>query len=472
MINSQLIYKRMGRDAEAAIVFVHGFTGVAETTWDKFPDFLADTPGLADWDIYTLGYDSHLKIDIPGLWAADPDLRKVAYKMKTDAGVGQLGRYRSLCLIAHSMGGLAVQRVLLDDPKLRARVSHVFLFGTPSGGLAKASLMQFLKPQLRDMARDGQFIKTLRGEWDATFSRQNQKQLPFKFFAVGGERDEFVPFESSLGPFPEEAYPESRFVVPGHHLQIVKPASAESPSVQLVIKGLIGDAAPAGPWNAARVAVESREFQRAAEQLEPNQEKLDESGLVQLALALEGVGRPSDAIQVLTEHGRSRTDAMGVLAGRLKRQWLLTRHEEDAEGACRYYEEALHLALAGPKPNYVQAYYHGINLAFFALAYGENLEVASVRANEVREYCRKAEVNELAKDRKWRLATEAEAALILGDTATAYQCYREAADRVRGASPRELESMYQQAAYISRLVEDGAVQHELSEIFRPGEAIS
>jgi hypothetical protein len=302
--------------------------------------------------------------------------------------------------------------------------------------------------------------------------RRSATKIKSSFPSSGGERDEFVPFESSLGPFPEHAYPESRFVVPGHHLQIVKPASPESPSVQLVIKGLMGDAAPAGPWSAARVAIESREFQHAVELFEPHQEKLDESGLVQLALALEGVGRQGDAIRVLTEHGRSRTDAMGVLAGRLKRQWLLTRRVEDAEGASRHYEEALTLALAGPKPNYAQAHYHGINLAFFALAYGENLEAARVRANEVLEYCGKAQVNELAKDRKWRLATEGEAALILADNATAFQRYREAADPALCASPRELQSMYQQAAYISRLVGDGAVQRELSEIFRPGEAIS
>ena len=67
------------------------------------------------------------------------------------------------------------------------------------------------------MAQDGRFIRTLRSDWDAQFSLNNKKRLPFRLFAVGAERDEFVPFESSLGPFPDDAYPECRYVVPGNH---------------------------------------------------------------------------------------------------------------------------------------------------------------------------------------------------------------------------------------------------------------
>ena len=186
----------------------------------------------------------------------------------------------------------------------------------------------------------------MRSDWDAQFSLNNKKRLPFRLFAVGAERDEFVPFESSLGPFPDDAYPECRYVVPGNHLQIVKPESADSASVRLVVNGLVGAAAPGGPWNAARVAVESLDFQRALDLLEPEKDSLDQDGLVRLALALEGVGRSSDAIELLTERGKLGTDAMSVLAGRLKRRWLLTQREDDAQRAQALYREALALARA------------------------------------------------------------------------------------------------------------------------------
>jgi pimeloyl-ACP methyl ester carboxylesterase len=453
--------------AATAVVFVHGFGGDVTDTWQNFPQLLAKEPKLSDWDLFTLGFDTRLRVDILKLWSADPDLKEVAVKLQTDAKAGVLKDYASLCLIAHSMGGLAVQRALLDHKGLRTRTSHLFLFGTPSGGLLKASLVRILKPQLRDMAKDGDFIRTLRGDWDAQFSLKNGKRLPFRFFAVGGERDEFVPFESSLKPFPDDAYPECRYVVPGNHVQIVKPESADSASARLVVNGLVGTAAPGGPWNAARVAVESRDFERAVELLEPEKDRLDQDGLVRLALSLEGVGRTADAIQLLTARGKLGTDAMGVLAGRLKRRWLLTQKEDDAQRAQALYGEAL--ALARAAGDAAQCYYHAINLTFFDLAFRKDLRAARARATEVLDFCKQAQSNELAGDRKWRLATQGEALLVLGDAEQAYAHYVQAADPAFEAAPRELESMYQQAIYLSRLIGDQSMRRELTRIFRQGE---
>ena len=434
-MKSQLIPLRMATapKAKAAIVFVHGFTGDIEKTWGEFPALLRDDLKLDGWDIYAAGYDSHLRLDVTKIWSADPNLDKVALKLRTDAKAGMLSPYESLCLIAHSMGGLAVQRALVDDKALRDRTSHLFLFGTPSGGLVKASLIRFLKPQLRDMSRDGKFIKALRADWDRRVGVDNNKSLPFRFFAVAGQRDEFVPFESSLGPFTGDTYADCQYVVPGDHLRIVKPVSADSPSVQLVIKGILGDAAPAGPGNSARVAVESRDFRRAIALLEPNQDKLDDEGAIQLALALEGVGRQDEALELLKRRGRKGTDAMGVLAGRLKRRWLLSRKDEDAQAARGLYADALAQARAKPDP--AQCYYHGINLAFFDLAYAKDTAKAKRQAKSVLDDCRQAQDAELATDRKWRLATEGEALLVLGDFEAALARYRQAADPAQEATP-------------------------------------
>ncbi len=53
------------------------------------------------------------------------------------------------------MGGLVVQQALLDDPELADRVSHVFMFGTPSNGVRAARWAGFLKQQIEDMAEGG-----------------------------------------------------------------------------------------------------------------------------------------------------------------------------------------------------------------------------------------------------------------------------------------------------------------------------
>src|SRR5262249_52417246 len=163
----------------------------------------------------------------------------------------------------------------------------------------------------------------------------------------------FVPSTSSLEVFPENR----RAVIPGDHLEIVKPQDETHLGFQLVVKTLLADAAPAGLWNSARVAVESRDFQKAIRTLEGHVAELDEPGLVQLALAYDSVGRSDDAIKLLESHGKDRTDAMGTLAGRLKRRWLLDHREEDYHRALQLYSDALELSKEAPD----QRYYHAIN---------------------------------------------------------------------------------------------------------------
>ena len=113
-------------DCRRAVIFLHGFSGNRDDTWDRMPGLLGTV--IADWDIYTLGYSTTLKPDFLGVWSADPDLPLVATMLKTRTTIDPLSRYRSLALVAHSMGGLAIQRALLDAPYLADRTEKVVLF--------------------------------------------------------------------------------------------------------------------------------------------------------------------------------------------------------------------------------------------------------------------------------------------------------------------------------------------------------
>jgi len=79
-------------------------------------------PRLSGWDIFSLGYATTLALDVRGLWRGDPELAFVADLLRTDAEF-LLRSYRSLAVIGHSMGGLAVQRALVDDPHFAVRLS-------------------------------------------------------------------------------------------------------------------------------------------------------------------------------------------------------------------------------------------------------------------------------------------------------------------------------------------------------------
>ena len=207
------------------------------------------------------------------------------------------------------------------------------------------------------------------------------------------------------------------------------------------------------------MALEAREFHETIRLLEPNHDQLDRPALVQLALAYEGIGRQADAIHLL-ERNLSTTDAMGVLAGRLKRRWWVERRRADAERARELYAQALALSLKNN--DYPQAFYHGINVAFMALAFGdapetERHQAAHTQAQKVLEYCAQSPVE------KWRLATAGEAQLLLGNSEGALASYQAAV--AAHPTPRELDSMYQQAIRIASLRGDEHTADRLSSIF-------
>ncbi len=110
----RLLEHRTGA-GETAVIFIHGFNGNAgESTWGEFPDYLKQNRALVNWDIYSLGYATRFSIDLRSIWRANPDIPKLARYLHTRCVNPPLNRYKSLALVAHSMGGLVVQRALAD----------------------------------------------------------------------------------------------------------------------------------------------------------------------------------------------------------------------------------------------------------------------------------------------------------------------------------------------------------------------
>jgi pimeloyl-ACP methyl ester carboxylesterase len=441
--NPQLIRHRV-KKATAAIVFVHGFGGNADSTWGRFPDLLMTEAALANWDVLSIGYSTSLAFDIAGVWSADPEIITLGGLIEAVADVPPLDRYESIAILAHSMGGLLVQRALLSNDSLRKRVSHVVLFGTPSNGLEKASPFHFWKRQIRDMAIHSPFITKLRSDWTTTID----PKPTFTFVTVAGDRDEFVP---RIEPFPESC----RRVAYGNHLEIVKPPDADHLGYKIALKALTGKGTVGGALDSARLAVESRRFQEAVDTLWPNRAELDDKSLVTLALALESVGRQADAIDILLKANPRGTDPLGVLAGRLKRRWLVERKRSDAEQALSLYGRAL--VQAETKREAAQAYYHAINCAFMELAYGSDAAACRTYAERALKHCAQA------PDDVWRRATEGEANLYLGNTAAAAAAYRDAL--ALNPEPWQATSIYQQAFRAADLVGEDGLAAELKAMF-------
>ena len=431
-----------------AVVFLHGYTGTRDDTWDRFPALLGtSTP---DWDIFTVGYATTLLPDVVGIWSADPDLPILSKMVCTELRITPFARYQSLTLIAHSMGGLVIQKALVDDPNLAQRVGHVILFGTPSAGLRKARWLFFWKRQLKNMAEGSSFISDLRREWKSRYGSKS----PFNLLVVAGASDQFVPPSSSLDPFDSQV----QRVVVGNHLSIVKPADASAPSLALVVATLgAGTTPPPDPIAQLQLASEQATTNASAivQEVKAASGKMSTKVVVDAALALERAGQRSEAIALLERHKENDTDIKGTLGGRMKRIWLENEQTEYVERALTLYQEALNAAKTSD-----QIYYQAINVAFMKFVYANDTATARSMAQLALQHAAPP------GDDVWKTATVAEAYLYLGRIAEAVAEYRRLV--TLEAEPWKHQSSSLQASHIAAKLGNRALGEELEAIFTPG----
>lgn len=436
------------------ILLLHGFGGRSHETFGLLPAFVAGDPDLSRWDLVSVGYPTSLGPDFSGVWKADPDLHSMAGYLQTLVNDADFADYRQIAFIAHSMGGLIVQRAILGGG-FEDRVNSVLLYGTPSGGLHKARLGKLFKRQVRDMAPNGEFISRLREEWRDSYASDR----PFPFWSVAGLSDEFVPRGSSHGPFGADG--QVCKWVAGDHLSMVKPDSAEDDSVQLIRALLTRDHLPE-PSPAVIAAVAAEELSDRL--LAPARGEASwEASVREAAFALEAQGQQGRAIELLEATGYQSPELKGMLGGRLKRRWLADPDEcgEAGERALVLYSEAL--AQAERDGAHDQAFYNGINVAFMTLALKEDTlaarEAASTTLSHAEQHAAKH-----AKPDMWLEATRGEAQLYLGRTAPALEAYRRAL--ALDPDPRQRRSMAQQAVWAARLLDLPETEERLLAVFR------
>ena len=425
-----------------ALIFIHGFGGDAYETFGMMPAFIAGNLTLTGWDLHSFGYDTELSPDITGAWAADPDLDNLSAYFAQTLCTGY-NQYSELAIIAHSMGGLITQRALIDS-ECAGKVKHVMLFGTPSKGIWKTLLARMVKRQVRDMHPKSEFILNLRRDWDDKFANPQ-----FTLDVIAGLRDQFVPPTSSLDCFDERHHVR----VNGNHVEMVKPATSETDSVDWVIKRLLGQLDLAEAL--------SHESDSEFESLPPEDtysSDTDEKLIINRALVLEMAGRQEEAINLLEKYAPLDSDIMGTLAGRYKRRFMRDpdNNESDGQVAFDHYMKGFE----GAKKPEIAAY-NVINAAFMHLALhsAEEGDAWLKSKKEARELAQKAEaLTAKVKDDPWHLATKAEAYLHENRDEDALETYKKAIEKLDG---RERASMFQQAIWTVRLLEKELLESQL-----------
>jgi len=232
------------------VVFVHGFSGDARSTWEDFPKLLPLDADLRGYDFCFWGYPTSvnpLNVLKRLVWSDNPDLNTLGHGLRALLDNATRG-YRKIILAGHSMGGLIIQLFILEELSHQRRthldrLTEVILCGTPSDGLVKASLISLLNPQAADMSWFGGLIRDLRYQWRRLIDdRRAEAPPPFRLTLVAGMEDKFVPQSSSLDPFPFD----EKEIVPGNHTRMVKPGSPRDLAYLVPRTGCYGKRRPRG----------------------------------------------------------------------------------------------------------------------------------------------------------------------------------------------------------------------------------
>lgn len=104
---------------KSLLVFVHGVGGDPNKTWKSFFRVLKADKVLGDWDVLNYGYGGTPLIG----FGKSTTLETEAKKFVSTLNLNDISNYKNMVIVAHSVGGLLVQRAILDSEELSQNLS-------------------------------------------------------------------------------------------------------------------------------------------------------------------------------------------------------------------------------------------------------------------------------------------------------------------------------------------------------------
>lgn len=220
------------------LIAVHGFTSGPEV-WDPL---LSALNGLdSTWQSFPFPYKTGW---LPRfLTSRYPTLDEIAADLKKRF-LGEFQDAHSVVIVAHSFGGIVVQRLLADlletEPTSLGRIHSVVLLATPNLGSefllrSRKALLNFLLEYVQEgVLRPGR--RALRAAHASVANGLTGDRAkahggrPIRFHAIAGTTDRIVKPRSAHGLFPEQC----RSFIEGDHFSIVKPSSEDRRLVELL----------------------------------------------------------------------------------------------------------------------------------------------------------------------------------------------------------------------------------------------
>ena len=198
------------------LVFLHGWRGDAENTWQRFPTLACSDPELSDVTVLVLSYptyiaNANLRMGSTASWIAD----------RMDAR--HFAGFDKVAIVAHSIGGLVARRMLLQRGSVAQHVGLLVEMATPHTGAADYAqaiqLTRFIGMEggdiVAEVARDSEFLRNLQADWNALQPRPVSE-------CYSSPQDWLVSRESAIfqcGQF--------HYLPAADHRELVKPANRD-----------------------------------------------------------------------------------------------------------------------------------------------------------------------------------------------------------------------------------------------------
>ena len=148
-----------------AVVFVHGIFGDGRSTWTAedgktyWPDLLSGDSQFTDVDVVVKSYTSS---------GSSNSVQTIAASLAAELA-DVFSSHKEVIFICHSLGGLIVKELLLDNLQYAKKVPFIVFYATPGGGSFVARFASIFSdnPLLQEMsnAGDEKFLVDLENRW-------------------------------------------------------------------------------------------------------------------------------------------------------------------------------------------------------------------------------------------------------------------------------------------------------------------
>ncbi len=170
------------------IVFVHGLFGKADSTWtcpkgQSWPHLIASDGAFNSANLYVASYPTPY---VGNRMTIDEIVANLKNRLDGD---GVFSKHKKVVFVAHSMGGLVVQRLLLTYRDLAKQIPFIYFFATPSSGAELASLAHAFSadPLLKEMLPGDQndYLLNLENEWRAASFQSIRRYCAYEKPPIG-----------------------------------------------------------------------------------------------------------------------------------------------------------------------------------------------------------------------------------------------------------------------------------------------